>query len=310
MSVEPQKINQPKTVTPAGLIHLIIVYIVWGSTYLAIRIAVREGAGFPPFTMALMRMVAAAAILLVWARITGKNLRLGRREMGVLLFSGLLLWTGGNGLVTWAEQRAESGIAALVVASLPIWVAIIEAAIDRKRPTALLIGSLLAGFAGIGVLTVPVLQEGLSTDLPSFIALVFATISWAFGTVLQSRNQIEAAPRVSSAYQMLGGAIGFVVLVLIFREPLPAPIPEAWLAWGYLVIFGAALAFTSFVTILQTLPTNIVMTYAYVNPVIAVLLGWLILGEAVTVYVVAGSVLVLLGVYGVFRERYQARKKN
>ncbi|KAA3642976.1 MAG: EamA family transporter [Chloroflexi bacterium] len=304
------QLNADRPITVAGLINLLIVYIVWGSTYLAIRIAVREGAGFPPFTMALMRVVVAGAILLMLAKLRGRSLRIGRKEFLVLFGSGILLWTGGNGLVTFAEQRSESGLAALIVASVSIWTAIIEALVDRKRPSWLLIASLVVGFVGIGVLTYPVLSSGIEADILSVFILIGATVSWAMGTVLLARNPLpeDFSVQVSSGYQMLSGAVGFIVLVLLTREPLPTPTAEAWLAWGYLVLFGAVLAYTAFVSALRQLPTSIVMTYPYVNPVVAVILGAIILQEEITIWTLAGSALILLGVAGVFRARARRAK--
>jgi drug/metabolite transporter (DMT)-like permease len=296
----------PARLDPAGLANLFVVYLVWSSTYLAIRIAVREGAGFPPFTMGLMRAVLGGAILLAWSWLQKQRIKLARREVLVLAVSGVLLWVGGNGLVTFAEQRTESGLAALLVAASPIWAAVIEAVIDRKLPSALLFGSLLVGFAGMALLTLPSLTSGVHADTVAILALIAAPVTWALGSVFQARNKVDLPPRVSSAYQMLFGALGFAVIVLLRGEPTPTPNNEAWLAWLYLVIFGT-LAFTSYVTALKLLPTRIVMTYAYVNPVLAIVLGYFVLGEEITVYTVAGSLLVLVGVAGVFRERLAAK---
>ena len=171
-------------------------------------------------------------------------------------------------------------------------------------PSFLLIGSLLIGFAGIALLSVPVLLSGTSSDLWLLIALLLAGLSWGCGTVLQTRKPVTLAPRVSSGYQQLFAGLGFVVAALLLREPRPDPVPEAWLAWGYLVIFGSVFAFTSFVQTLRLLPINVAMTYAYVNPVIAVILGWLILREPITGWTIGGAALVLLGVAGIFRDRY------
>jgi drug/metabolite transporter (DMT)-like permease len=287
-----------------GLFHLSVVYLVWGSTYLAIRVAVREESGFPPFTMAGLRVLVGGILLLLWSVASRRSIRLSRRELAILAASGLLLWLGGNGLVTWAEQRAHSGYAALLIAGVPIWVALIEAVLDRKIPSRLLIGSLLVGFAGIVLLSLPVLAGGASADLWSLIALLLAGLSWASGTVIQSREPITLSPRVSSGYQQFFAGLGFVVVATLIREPCPTPVAEAWLAWGYLVIFGSVFAFTSFVQAVRVLPINVAMTYAYINPVIAVILGWLVLREPITGWTLGGAALVLLGVAGVFRTRY------
>ena len=284
-----------------GFLHLLVVYIVWGSTYLAIRVAVRDGSGFTPFVMGAMRVLAAGINLMVIGFLTRQRLKLTRVEFFTLLGSGLLLWTGGNGLVMLGERNADSAVAALIVACAPIWVAILEAILDRKIPSGLLIGSLLVGTAGIVVLSMPLILTGLKAELLSVLFLALASLSWATGSVLQSRRQIDLAPAVSSGYQSLFGGLGFVLVAVLFHEPLPHPIPQAWMAWGYLVIFGSTIAFTSYVQALRLLPTKIVVTYSYVNPIIAVILGWIILSEPVTAWTIGGAGLVLLGVAGVFR---------
>lgn len=280
-----------------------MVYIVWGSTYLAIRVCVREGAGFPPFTMAAMRVFAAAIILFSWGILARKRIKADRRELAVLCVVGVLLWLGGNGMVSWAEQRAESGYSALLIGALPLWVAIMESLVDRRLPTMRLVGALLVGLAGVAVLNGPFILEGSPQDLYSALALMAAAVLWGMGTILQKRKAVTLEPEVSSAYQHLFGGIALFLTATIMAESRPTPIPEAWAAWGYLVVFGSLFAFTSFVKALRLLPVNIVMTYAYVNPVVAVILGRLILGEPITIWTIGGSVLIVLGVMGVFHER-------
>ena len=182
----------------------------------------------------------------------------------------------GNGLVMVSEQRVDSSLAALVIASVPLWAAVIEAAIDRRLPSLLLVGSLLTGIAGIAVLSLPVFLKGVQADLVAVLVIVVASICWAGGTVLQSRNRVALAPQVNSGYQTLFGGLGFVAVTLFLHEPLPHPAPSAWWAWAYLVLFGSVLAFTSYTQALRLLPTKVVTTYSYVNPVIAVFLGWMI----------------------------------
>jgi drug/metabolite transporter (DMT)-like permease len=217
----------------------------------------------------------------------------------------LLLWLGGNGLINWAEQRVDSGLAALIIGATPIWVAMMEAVIDRKLPSALLAGSLLVGFSGIALLTAPTLLSGVQANIFSILVVLFSALSWGGGTLLQSRHPIDMAPAPSSAYQQFIGGISQLAIALLISEPRPTPTPSAWLAWAYLVIFGSVLAFTSFIQAVKQLPINIVMTYPFVNPVIAVLLGRVILSEPLTWWTVAGAGLTLLGVAGVFRSRYR-----
>ncbi len=309
MTNQSNKSMTEKTITPTSLFHLIVVYIVWGSTYLAIRVVVREGSGFPPFTMGMMRAWVAGVILLLWGWLRKNRIKPTRAEWITLIVSGLLLWSAANGLVMWAEVRADSSLTALIVAALPIWSAVIEAFLDRKIPSALLSLSLVVGFAGIGLLAAPNLTTGVRADILSTIALLIAPICWALGSVFQARRPVSLSPRVNSGYQMLAGGTGFLILVILMQEPFPHPNKEAWLAWGYLIVFGSLLAYTSFVTVLGLLPVSIVMTYAYVNPVIAVILGYLILHEEITAWTIGGSIFVMLGVAGVFRDRYGKKEK-
>ena len=299
--------EEKKKITPVGLINLFIVYFVWGSTYLAIRIGIRSGSGFQPFWFGGLRVLVAGAILLLIALIRGKDIRPTKMDLKVLIASGFLLWIGGNGLVVLAEQRIDSGIAALIVASTPIWVAFFESILDKRMPSLLLIGSLVVGFGGIIILSLPLIISGVRADILSILAVLLASFSWSSGLVLQTRKPVSLSRGVSSAYQQLFGGVFFALIALLAREPLPTPTTEAWLAWGYLVIFGSILAFTAFVSALQLLPTSLVTTYAYVNPVIAVLLGWLILREPVTPWTIFGGLFVLVGVTGIFRVN---NKKN
>ncbi len=295
------------TLPLAGLLNLLVTYIVWGSTYLAIRVAVREGAGWGPFWLGASRVLVAAAVLFLFNRLRGTRLRPTRFEFGVLAATGLLLWVGGNGAVNWAEARIDSSLAALIVGTMPIWVALMESLMDRRPPSFLLSGSLALGFAGLVVLTLPKLREGVTGDLLGIVVVVFAAVSWGFGSIILSRKPLALDPIVVAGWQQLVGGVGFTLIALAVHEPLPDPTPEAWLAWSYLVVFGSLLAYTSFVYALKLLPTSVVTTYAYVNPVIAVLLGWLILSEPVTGYTLAGMVLIVGGVYGVFRDKGKRR---
>ncbi|MBU8922667.1 MAG: EamA family transporter [Bacteroidales bacterium] len=292
-----------KTLDRAGLAHLSIVYLVWGSTYLAIRVAVREGSGFPPFTMAFVRVMAASAILLIWARLRRERIRLSLPEFGILAGSGILLWLGGNGLVNWGETRVSSGLAALLVASMPIWAECMVCVVDRRFPGWRMTGSVFLGFLGVGVLSWPVLRLGNTADILAVAALLFAPLSWAAGSIWLQRRKLDLSDRAMSGWQQLLGGVGLLAIALLRREPLPTPTGEAWMAWGYLVLFSSVICFTSYLTTLRLLPYQVVMTYAYVNPVIAVFLGWLILRESVTGWTMTGALLIIASVVGIFRNR-------
>lgn len=295
-------------ITAAGLINLFSVYFIWGSTYLAIRIGIKEGSGFQPFWFGGLRVLVAGALLVLWGVLKKENVIPNRKDLVVLAASGLLFWIGGNGLVVLAEQRLDSGLAALIVSTTPIWVALMESILDKKMPSILLVISLITGFGGIVILSYPVLVSGIRADLLSVLALFLASLSWSTGLVLQSRRPVSVSRGVNSGYQQLFGGLFFTLIALLMREPLPTPTPQAWLAWGYLVLFGSIIAFTSFVTALQLLPASLVTTYAYVNPVIAVFLGWLILREPISGWTVAGGVFVLLGVSGIFQVNRRKRR--
>ncbi len=287
-----------------GLFHLGVIYIAWGSTYLAIRVAVRDGSGFPPLTMSAMRVLAGRLILFALASFFRKGQIVPTlKEFWVVAISGMLLWLSGNGLVAVAETKVHSSYTAVIIGATPLVVALMEALIDRRRPSLYLLLSLLIGIAGVAVLNGPAL---LARDLKNLWAaglLILACIGWGAGSIIQGRSKIEIMPEASSAWQQLAGALVLGLGALLMGEPPPQPTNQAWMAWGYLVIFGSVIAFTSFVKALRLLPTGIVMTYAYVNPLVAVFLGWLILGEPVTIYTLAGMTLIVLGVMGVFRER-------
>lgn len=284
--------------------HLLIVYIVWGSTYLGIRVAVQEGSGFPPMIMSATRVFAGSLILVALARFIQKqSLRLTKEEWVVLSISGLALWWGGNGLLAIAEMTVPSGYAALIISCTPIWVAIIESILDKKRPSFFLVISLLIGVAGIAVLNWPAIIAGNLNDLKGLFLLIIAGLSWGAGSIYQKRKNIHTTPEISSAVQQFTGGIALLITSFIISEPTMNPVPSAWWAWGYLIIFGSVIAFTSFVKALKLLPPNIVFTYAFVNPVVAIVLGFIILGEPITPWTFAGATLVLVGVLGVFKEQ-------
>lgn len=299
-----------RKITPVGLINLFSVYIIWGSTYLAIRIGIKEGSGFQPFWFGGTRVLLAGMLLVLWGALRKKKILPSKEDLLVLAASGLLFWIGGNGLVILAEQRLDSGLAALVVATMPIWVALYESVLDRKLPSPILTVSLITGFGGIVILSYPVLTSGIRADVLSILALLLASLSWSCGLVLQARKPVSVSRGVSSGYQQLFGGLFYTLIALLLREPLPAPTQEAWLAWGYLVLFGSIIAFTSFVNALQLLPASLVTTYAYVNPVIAVFLGWLILREPISGWMVAGGLFVLLGVSGIFWVNNQKKSEG
>jgi len=287
-----------------GIGHLFVVYLVWSSTYLAIRVAVRPGAGFPPFALAAMRCLLAAPLLLLWGRTRGMRVRPTRRDVLILVPSGVLLWAFGNAFVVLAEKRVDSALAAILIASTPIWVAVLESILDRRFPSKLVAAALLVGFLGVGLIGYPALRSGVRADALAVAALLFAALSWGGGSLLQRRVPVGLDPVVSAGYQILFGGIAVALMSVGFGEPLPAPTASAWVGFAFLLVFGSLISFTSFLKALHLLPTRLVFTYGYVNPVLAAFFGWLILGERIAGVTLAGAGLVLLGVAGAFRARH------
>lgn len=291
-----------------GYFHLAVVYLVWGSTFLAIRYAARTGSGFPPFALGACRVFAGSALVFLIVKITGRSVKLPRKVILPLFVSSLLLWVGGHGMVVWASQYTDSSYSAVLMGAVPLWIVLIESIIDHTRPPGILVLFLLAGFGGIVVLSWPRLMTASPADTKSLLALIAAPILWSFGTILQKRRVKEISPWVNSAYQQFFAGLAFLSLHLLFKEPLPSPNKEAWIAWGYLVVFGSVLAYTSFVTVVQLLPMRIVMTYSYVNPIVAIILGILLLKEKLTPWMTVGSIMILTAVFGMFQVLYSGRK--
>ncbi|MEV4556875.1 EamA family transporter [Kitasatospora sp. NPDC049285] len=300
----------PSVVTPAdarpGLggavwAALGIVYVVWGSTYLAIRVTVET---LPPLLSGAMRF-AAAGVLLAAALVARRGwgvLRVTPRQLGSAVLVGVLLLVGGNGLVVLAERSVPSGLAALLVASVPLWVVLLRRLTGQRTGRATLAG-VLVGLVGLAVLTAP----GLSgeVELSGLLVVVGAAVVWAFGSFLAGRLPMPADPFVASVYEMLAGAVGALVVALLRHEPRgfdPAAVStRSWVALAYLIVFGSIVAFTSYAWLLQRAPLPLVATYAYVNPVVAVFLGWLVLAEPLTWPIALGGAIVVAGVFLVAR---------
>ncbi len=273
-----------------------LVYVVWGSTYLGIRIMDRTA---PPFLAAATRFLIAALLLGVFfaLRRGPGSLRITRRQLASCALVGLLLLVGGNGLVVLAETEVPSGLTALLVAAVPLWVAVLRAVSgDRPRRTTVL--GVLIGFAGLVVLSVPGITG--SVRLGGLLLVMVAALLWSLGSFASARLPMPADPFVASGYEMLAGGIGDLLLGFArgeqHRVHLASVGLESWLALGYLVVFGSVVAFSAYAWLLQNAPLSLVSTYAYVNPVVAVALGWLVLAEPVSWPIAVGGGIVVAGV--------------
>ncbi len=263
---------------------LLTVYIVWGSTYLAIRTVVQT---VPPFLMAGVRFLLAGAVLYLWRRWRGDPAP-SRRQWISTGIVGLCLLLGGNGGVVWAEQRVPSGIAALMVGAVPLWMILLDAVRPGgQRPAPRALAGVVIGFAGIVLLLVDPAafssQVGVGLDLIGAVVLILAALSWSVGSLYSRHSEMPDSPLLGTGMEMMvGGAglFGFGVLTGDLGRFDAAAISSASiLAWLYLVIFGSWVGFTAYTWLLRVAPVSLVSTYAYVNPVVAVVLGYFLAGE-------------------------------
>ncbi|HEY9225343.1 MAG TPA: EamA family transporter [Gemmatimonadaceae bacterium] len=280
------------------LIAFAAVYIVWGSTYLAIRYAVET---IPPFLMGGARFLVSGAMLYAWALFRGqpKPTRAQWRDAAV---TGVLMLCFGNGAVAWAEQHVPSGLAALLVAVVPLWMVLVDwARPGGTRPRAVVMLGVVIGFAGLGVLIGPGALTGHATaDLTAAFVLVAASLAWACGSVFNRHGARPSSAVMSTGIQMLGGGVSLVLVGLMRSEPAHLQIAQvslvSWIGWLYLVTFGSLVGFTAYIYLLQAVSPAKASTYAYVNPLVAVFLGWAIAGEEVTARTLAAAAVILAGV--------------
>ncbi len=272
------------------------VYVIWGSTYLAIRFAIET---LPPFLMAGTRFAIAGVLLHAWGRLRGDPPP-GRSHWGPSIALGALFLLVGNGGVVWAEQRVSSGLAALLVAVTPAWTVLFEWAHGGGAPGARTLAGLAAGLAGVGLLVAPSGLDGARVDLAGAGACLLSSLSWSLGSVRSRTVRLPASPAIASSLQMLGGG-GLLLLVGLAtgeasRVDLDAASTRSVLAVVYLIIFGSLVAFTAFTWLLRVSTPSRVATCAYVNPVVAVLLGWVFAGERLGPRSLVAAAVIVLGV--------------
>lgn len=274
------------------------VYLIWGSTYLAIRIAIET---LPPFLMAAARFACAGSILYAWARLRGAPRPAPAAWRATGIIGGLLL-LGGNGSVVWAEQSVPSGIAALMVAGVPLWMVLFDwMAPGGARPAPRTMVGLLLGLAGLAILVGPSALRGAGPVDPIGAAvLVVGSVSWAAGSIYARHARLPDRPLLTTGMQMLVGALFLAVASVLLGEP-------GRVAWGgvsarsalallYLVVFGAIVAYSAYVWLLRNATAARVSTYAFVNPLVAVLLGWGLANEPLTAQTFTAAAVIVLGV--------------
>ena len=277
---------------------LATVYVVWGSTYLGIRVVVE--ADIPPLLGMGVRFLVAALLLMGFLTLRGgpRSLRVTGRELRAAAIMGTLLLLMGNGFVAVAEQTVPSGLAALIVGAVPLWFVLLRVS-GGERPRTMTWLGVLVGFGGIAAVSLP--RGGIDGVEPwGVMVILVATLSWALGSYFSPRLGLPRGALVATAYEMLAGGVIMTIVSLLVGELngfAPAEVPtRGWLALAYLVVIGSLLGYTAYGFALANAPLSLVGTYAYVNPVVAVFLGWLILAEPVTAVVLGGGLLVVLGV--------------
>jgi len=275
---------------------LIALYIVWGSTYLAIRFAVET---IPPFAMAGIRFLISGAMLYTWRRLAGDAAPTLRQWRSAVII-GVLLLLGGNGLVSWAEQHVASGIAALMVGSIPLWMVLIEALRSGgARPDWKIVLGLAIGFGGIALLVTSSTgitnKDGL--DIVGVIVLLMAALIWSFGSVYARDADMPKSSLLGTGMEMLGGAAGLFVVATLGGEwsrlDLAQVSTNSALGLAYLIVFGSLVGFVSYSWLLRHAPLPLVSTYAYVNPIVAILVGAWLAREPLTVGIILSALIII-----------------
>jgi drug/metabolite transporter (DMT)-like permease len=274
------------------------VYLIWGSTYLAIRFAIET---LPPFFMAGARNIVAGTLLFAWAWRRGAQRPRWIHWREVAIVGGLMLLCG-NGGVTWAEQHIPSGMVALMVATTPLWIVLLEALRPHgTRPTRRMVAGVAVGLAGVWLLVGTGRQiGGQPLDLFGVAVVLLATLAWSAGSLYSRRAQLPADPIQGIAMEMLAGGALLLLAAAIrgewARVDLGAVSQRSWLSFLYLVIFGSMVAFTAYLWLLRHTTPARAATYAYVNPVVAVLLGWALAGEPLTAQILLAAAVIVAGV--------------
>lgn len=297
MNQSPQTSNQPPSRT-ALILAFAAIYLIWGSTYLGIRVAVES---MPPFLMAGARFLIAGGLLFAFLKLRGAPWPTAYQWRANAII-GIFLLLGGNGLVVWAEQTIPSGITALLIGVSPLFIVLTEWAWPGGlRPTAITMGALLLGFAGVTWLAAPWQSTdhgGLNAG--GIIAILSACVFWAIGSIYSRHAKHGADPFVASSLQMLGGGMALLFAAVLHgdfgRLDFPGITPRAWGAFAYLIFAGSLVGFSTFVWLMKHSTPARVSTYAYVNPVVAVFLGWLLLDEPIGPRTLVSSAIIVTAV--------------
>lgn len=305
-------------IKPASKLMVIIafatVYLVWGSTYFFIRIAIQ---GIPPLLMGAMRFFTAGMLMLIWCIVKGEKIFI-RKSLITSAIVGILLMGGGNGAVIWAEQTLPSAMVAILVSAAPIWFVLLDGQSwgvnFRSKST---ITGLIIGFLGVLLLFGEQLDGVLGSNIAGakvipMALLIFGSISWSSGSLYAKHHPSEGSAAVNIAWQMIIAGILFLPAGLVnneFRDLHFSQIPvQSWLALLYLIVFGSIAAFSAYVWLLSVRPATQVSTYAYVNPVIAVILGVVFAAEHISMIQIGGLLIILVSVLLINLAKYRKSK--
>jgi drug/metabolite transporter (DMT)-like permease len=297
-----------RPITVGVVVALGTVYLVWGSTYLAIKYIVGS---IPPFLAMGARFLLAGAILTGVLLVSRGRpaFRMTGSQLATAALCGLFLLVGGNGLVAVAEQDVDSSMAALLIAGTPLWVVLLRAVL-RDRPSAATVGGLLVGLVGVAVLLLPGVQG--EAALGPLLLVCLSSILWSCGTVLATRRPMPGDPFVTTVVEMAVGGTALVVLGSLGGEwgrlDLGAARPSAWIAFVYLVVVGSVVGYSAYVWLLARAPLSLATTYAYVNPAVAVVLGSLFLAEPLTANVLVGGAIIIAAVAFVITAESRGRR--
>jgi drug/metabolite transporter (DMT)-like permease len=284
---------RPRLHRATVLFSFLSIYLIWGSTYLAIRYAVET---IPPLYTAGFRHLLAGSILLLWC--LAKGLRPTWAQVRASIIIGLFFFLIGHGTLHWAEQKVPSGLASLLIASEPIWVFLLTSAAARQwRLNATLLAGILLGFGGVGLLMGRSALNSGSGVFVGSLAVVLGALSWSVGIVYSRRSHLSGHPLLLSALSLLAGSAQLLLVGTAAGEyrgfSFASVSLRSWLALGYLILFGSVVAFTAYNWLLEHYSPTLVATHTYVNPIVAVLLGWFFAGEAVTLNVLLSTAMVI-----------------
>ena len=283
------------------------VYLIWGSTYLAIKFAEES---LPPFFMAGTRFLIAGSILYFVVRLRGAK-RENKTDWGKMFVTGGLMLLGGHGAVVWSEQSVPSGLTSLLVGTVPLWIALLDWMWNRSRPNLKIIGGLAVGFGGIILLAGGIGSLGASSiGVTGAVILICGAFLWANGSLYSRSTILSCSPLRGTALEMIAGGLLLLLASLIAGEwnhlRLDNVSPLSLGSWIYLILLGSLVGFTSYIWLLKTVPPSQASTYAYVNPVVAMFLGWALASEPVTLRSVAAAALILTAVVIITTFRDQA----